>query len=185
MKRRIFLAGLSATVLPHSGHAVSTRIVSPKGGDHNVSSFRRVTWEDHFDDLGKGTIIADTQSAVLYFWSADGEISKLFPCSVPQSEARTKRGYTKIVRKKTGPTWRPTPRMRRADPTLPAVVGPGPDNPLGTHALYLGWTYYAIHGTHNDDKIGRRSSSGCIGLYNHHIAELFELAQIGTQVKII
>ena len=52
---------------------------------------------------------------------------------------------------------------------LPAYVPPGPNNPLGTHALYLSWTYYRIHGTHDTRKIGRRSSSGCVGLYNQHI----------------
>ena len=62
---------------------------------------------------------------------------------------------------------------------------PGPDNPLGTHALYLSWTYYRIHGTHDTRKIGRRSSNGCIGLYNEHIAELFSLTNVGTQVLLI
>jgi lipoprotein-anchoring transpeptidase ErfK/SrfK len=56
---------------------------------------------------------------------------------------------------------------------------------LGTHALYLSWQYYRIHGTHDTRKIGRESSDGCIGLYNEHIAQLFELAKVGTQVKLI
>ncbi|MDX5400992.1 MAG: L,D-transpeptidase, partial [Rhodobacterales bacterium] len=34
-------------------------------------------------------------------------------------------------------------------------------------------------------KIGRASSDGCIGLYNEHIEELFALARIGTQVRLI
>ena len=42
-----------------------------------------------------------------------------------------------------------------------------------------------IHGTNDTRKIGRRSSNGCIGLYNEQIAELFELATVGTQVKLI
>ena len=45
-----------------------------------------------------------------------------------------------------------------------------PDNPLGTHGLYLGWHYYRNHGTHDTRKIGRRSSDGCIGQFNEHIA---------------
>jgi lipoprotein-anchoring transpeptidase ErfK/SrfK len=75
--------------------------------------------------------------------------------------------------------------MLKRNPEWPAVIGPGPDNPLGTHALYLSWTYYRIHGTHDTRKIGRRSSNGCIGLYNEHIAELFGMTQVGTQVLLI
>ena len=60
-----------------------------------------------------------------------------------------------------------------------------PDNPLGTRALHLSWTYYRIHGTHDTRKIGRRSSNGCIGLYNEHIEQLYEMAYVGTQVLLI
>ena len=81
--------------------------------------------------------------------------------------------------------WRPTPRMLQRNPEWPSYIPPGPDNPLGTHALYLSWQYYRIHGTHDTRKIGRRSSNGCIGLYNEHIAELFSLTRVGTQVLLI
>ena len=56
---------------------------------------------------------------------------------------------------------------------------------MGTHALYLTWPAYRIHGTHDDNKIGRRSSNGCFGLYNRHIAEQCHLVRIGTQVRVI
>ena len=51
--------------------------------------------------------------------------------------------------------------------------------------MYLGWPAYIIHGTHDTRKIGRRSSDGCIGLFNEHIAQLFEMTPIGCQVRII
>jgi lipoprotein-anchoring transpeptidase ErfK/SrfK len=75
--------------------------------------------------------------------------------------------------------------MRQRDPTLPARVEAGPDNPLGTRAMNLGWQYYRIHGIDNVAKIGRRASNGCIGLYNHNVEEIFEWAVIGTQVRVI
>jgi len=77
------------------------------------------------------------------------------------------------------------PAMKERNPEWSDFIGPGPGNPLGTHALYLSWQYYRVHGTNDTRKIGRRSSNGCIGLYNEQIAELFELAKIGTQVKMI
>ena len=56
---------------------------------------------------------------------------------------------------------------------------------MGVRALHLSWTYYRIHGTHDTRKIGRRSSSGCIGLYNEQIIEVFERTPVGTQVRLI
>lgn len=151
----------------------------------NISSFRSLKWEPYFDSLKGGAVLVDTTSRALHFWSEDQSVYKLYPTSVPLTEELTRRGRTKITRKVEGPSWRPTPSMRIRNPEWPDFVGPGPDNPLGTHALYLSWTYYRIHGTHDTRKIGRRSSNGCIGLYNEHIAELFALTKVGTQVLLI
>ena len=129
--------------------------------------------------------MSDTTSRAIHFWSEDNKIYKIYPTSVPISDELTKLGRTKITRKVVGPSWRPTPSMLKSNPEWPEFVPPGPDNPLGTHALYLSWKYYRIHGTHDTRKIGRRSSNGCIGLYNEHIKELFSLAKIGTQVLLI
>ena len=152
---------------------------------HNISSFRALDWRPYFDTLKNGAILVDISSRALHFWSQDEETYSLYPTSVPMTEDLTKRGYTKIIKKVEGPSWRPTPAMRERNPEWPEFIGPGPDNPLGTHALYLSWTYFRIHGTHDTRKIGRRSSNGCIGLYNSQIAELFAATKLGTQVLII
>jgi L,D-transpeptidase ErfK/SrfK len=152
---------------------------------HNISSFRALDWRPYFDTLENGAILVDISSRALHFWSQDEETYRLYPTSVPMTEDLTKRGYTKIIKKVEGPSWRPTPAMRKRNPEWPEFIGPGPDNPLGTHALYLSWTYFRIHGTHDTRKIGRRSSNGCIGLYNSQIAELFAATKVGTQVLII
>ena len=151
----------------------------------NISSFRSLRWEPYFDNTKNGAVLVDITSRALHFWSEDQTIYKLYPTSVPLTEDLTRRGRTSVVRKVVGPSWRPTPAMRKRNPEWPEFVGPGPDNPLGTHAMHLSWTYYRIHGTHDTRKIGRRSSNGCIGLYNEHIAELFSLCKIGTQVLLI
>jgi lipoprotein-anchoring transpeptidase ErfK/SrfK len=129
-------------------------------------------------------MVVDISARALHFWEESGAYH-LFPSWVPLTEDLNRRGRTKIVRKVEGPSWLPSPSMKKRNPEWPDYVGPGPDNPLGTHALYLGWTYYRIHGTHDTRKIGRRSSNGCIGLYNEHIAQLFEMAKVGTQVLLI
>lgn len=152
---------------------------------NNISSFRMLDWRPYFDNLNKGAILVDITSRAVHYWSQDESVYKLYPSSVPLTEELTRKGRTRVVQKVEGPSWRPTPEMKERNPEWPDFIGPGPDNPLGTHALYLSWQYYRIHGTHDTRKIGRRSSNGCIGLYNEHIAELFDLAKVGTQVLLI
>jgi lipoprotein-anchoring transpeptidase ErfK/SrfK len=151
----------------------------------NISSFRSLQWQPYFSDTKNGAVLVDTTSRALHFWSEDQSVYRLYPTSVPLTEDLTRRGRTAIVKKVIGPEWRPTPAMKVRNPEWPDYVGPGPDNPLGTHALYLSWEFYRIHGTHDTRKIGRRSSNGCIGLYNEHIAELYSLTNVGTQVLLI
>jgi lipoprotein-anchoring transpeptidase ErfK/SrfK len=151
----------------------------------NASSFRSQDWRPYFDNLNNGAILVDITSRALHYWSPDGMTYRLYPTSVPLSEDLTRRGRTQIVLKDPEPDWRPTPAMRQRNPEWPEYVPPGPDNPLGTRAMHLSWTYYRIHGTHDTRKIGRRSSNGCIGLYNEHVEELYEMAQVGTQVLLI
>ncbi|MCB4454039.1 L,D-transpeptidase [Leisingera sp. McT4-56] len=152
----------------------------------NLSAFTQQNWQDHFETLGVGCLLADISSRALHYWGPDGETYRLFPSSVPMTEDLTKRGHTEVVRKKENPSWTPTASMRERDPTLPVTIEGGvPNNPLGTRAMYLDWPAYLVHGTHDTRKIGRQSSSGCIGLYNQHVEELYELVQIGTQVRLL
>lgn len=196
LTRRSALLGMAAAVtVPAAARAqalVSEQLApvqplapQPLPSRRNASSFVTQDWRDHFETLGVATIVADTSSRALHYWSADGTDYRIYPTSVPMTDELTKRGYTKVVRKKVGPTWTPTKNMRERDPTLPEFMEAGPGNPLGTHAMYLSWPAYLIHGTHDTRKIGRRSSSGCIGLYNEKIAELFEITPIGTQVRVL
>lgn len=189
--RRVFLgtavAGASMSVVPAFAQDDGTTEFT-NGGTvrNNVSSFRMLNWQDYFSSTKNGAILVDITSRALHYWSEDQAIYRLYPTSVPLSEDLTRRGNTTVVQKVVAPSWRPTPSMKERNPEWPDVVeGGAPDNPLGTHALYLGWTYYRIHGTHDTRKIGRRSSNGCVGLYNEHIQELFDLAKVGTQVLLI
>ena len=107
------------------------------------------------------------------------------PIGIGREGLQTPIGITEIIRKKEGPSWRPTKRMREEDPDLPVVVEPGPENPLGTHALDLGWPEYAMHGTNRPYGIGRRVSSGCIRLYPEDIKSFFEITPVGTKVTVL
>ena len=190
--RRVFLAGvtsLTGTVALSQSVDLPSDVGEEKAvsgvSRRNISSFRMLDWRSYFNTLRHGVILSDISSRAIHFWSEDESIYKLYPTSVPITDDLTRKGRTEVVRKVVGPSWRPTPEMRIRNPEWPEFIGPGPDNPLGSHALYLSWTYYRIHGTHDTRKIGRKSSNGCIGLYNEQIAELFSLTKVGTQVLLI
>lgn len=175
------LRAQSSDAFPDSEAAIRDRVPVRR----NSSSFRMQRWQDHFDSLGKGCLLADITSRALHYWGPDDSTYLLFPSSVPMSEELTRRGYSRIVRKAENPRWTPTPNMRKRDPSLPAFMEGGPGNPLGTRAMYLDWPAYLVHGTQDTRKIGRQSSSGCIGLYNEHVEQLYPLVQIGTQVRLL
>jgi len=130
-------------------------------------------------------IVINLAEMRLYYYKSAYEPPKTFPIGIGRDGLRTPMGTTSIVRKMDGPTWRPTPRMRSEDPTLPVSVPPGPENPMGTHALYLGFPTIAIHGTNKPYGIGRRVSSGCIRMFPEDITQMFSMAPVGTKVTVV
>lgn len=187
--RRAFLAGSASMIgvpaLAQNIPAGQAERDPTQSVRRNISSFRTLDWRPYFQDLRLGAILVDIDSRAVHYWNEEQSVYKLYPSSVPLSEELTRRGRTRVTFKDPEPDWRPTPSMKERNPEWPDYIGPGPDNPLGTRSLHLSWTYYRIHGTHDTRKIGRKSSNGCIGLYNEHIEELYEMANVGTQVLLI
>jgi L,D-transpeptidase ErfK/SrfK len=117
------------------------------------------------------------------------QVVHTYPIGIGKVGWKTPEGSTTVVRRTKDPVWRPTASIlaehKKNDDPLPAVVPAGPDNPLGRFAFYLGWPTYMIHGTNKPAGVGLRSSHGCIRLYPEDIAQLFELAPIGTSVRVV
>jgi L,D-transpeptidase ErfK/SrfK len=107
------------------------------------------------------------------------------PVGIAAEEVAPRLGTTRIVGKRRDPSWSPTATMLAATPDLPRFVPPGPENPLGSRALDLGWSGYVIHGTNRPYGIGRRVSQGCVRLHESAIAELFATAATGTAVRFV
>jgi L,D-transpeptidase ErfK/SrfK len=120
----------------------------------------------------------------LYYFQRDSVV-RSYPIGIAKDGYATPMGDTTVVSKREKPTWVPGESARRDDPKLAARVPPGPDNPLGEYALYLGWPTYLIHGTNDPRGVGRHSSRGCIRLYPDDIAELFTLVLPGTKVRVV
>lgn len=136
-------------------------------------------------DAPRKDVVINLPEMRIYVYLNSHEAPVTFPIGIGREGLSTPTGKTTIVRKIQGPYWRPTDRMRKEDPKLPEVVPPGPENPMGTHALYLGWAQYAIHGTNRPYAIGRRVSSGCIRMYPEDIKQFYKIIPVGTRINVI
>ena len=134
-------------------------------------------------------IVINLPELRLYYYPKGEHRVVTYPLGIGREGWSTPTGTTRIVRKREHPTWTPPESIRReyaAEGTpLPDVIGPGPDNPLGDYALYLGMAGYLLHGTNKPYGVGMRVSHGCIRLYPEDIAALFPRVPVGTPVRII
>lgn len=134
-------------------------------------------------DAPRNGIVLNLPEMRLYHFRAGSVVTH--PVGIGQEAWATPKGTTTVVRKTADPTWYPPASIRAEKPELPSMVPPGPDNPLGTHALYLGWPAYLIHGTNKPDGVGRRVSHGCVRMYPEDIVEMYNTVTAGTPVRVV
>jgi lipoprotein-anchoring transpeptidase ErfK/SrfK len=130
-----------------------------------------------------GTIVVDTANTHLYYVLGGGRAIR-YGVRVGR-DGFTWNGVQKISRKAEWPDWHPPTEMIERQPYLPRFMAGGPGNPLGARAMYLGSTIYRIHGTNQPSTIGKFVSSGCIGMLNEDVSDLFERAKVGTRVVVM
>ncbi|WP_163560091.1 L,D-transpeptidase family protein [Halomonas sp. NO4] len=139
-------------------------------------------------DAPREGIVVNLSELRLYYYSAEGVV-ETYPISVGREGFGTPVGVTRTTVKVKDPHWSPPRSMReeaaaRGEPP-PTVVPPGPENPLGRHAILLALPSYLIHGTNKPEGVGMRVSRGCIRMYPEDIESLYARVPSGTQVNII
>ena len=130
-----------------------------------------------------GTIVVDTPNTYLYYVLGNGRAIR-YGVRVGR-DGFTWTGVQKITRKAEWPDWHPPPEMIERQPYLPRFMAGGDGNPLGARAMYLGSTVYRIHGTNQPSTIGKFVSSGCIGMLNEDVSDLFDRVKVGTRVVVM
>ncbi|MBZ0157966.1 MAG: L,D-transpeptidase family protein [Alphaproteobacteria bacterium] len=134
----------------------------------------------------EGLVINLSEMRLYYFYTKRNEhLAMTFPIGIGSEGHATPVGNFSIVQKTVNPSWYVPESIKREYPELPDVVPPGPDNPLGTHALRLSLRSILIHGTNRPFAIGRRASHGCIRLYPEDIPKLFDAVPSGTPIAIV
>lgn len=139
-----------------------------------------------------GVVLNIATKRLFYFPAvSDGETKQVitYPIGIGRVGWETPLGDTTVVSKAKDPSWWVPASVRRehaeAGDPLPAVVPPGPDNPLGNRVLKLDMPGYLIHGTNMPYGVGMRVSHGCVRLYPENIEILYEFVDVGEPVTII
>ncbi len=112
-----------------------------------------------------------------------------YPISIGRMDWETPLGLTRVISKVVNPAWYPPKSVRDEHAaegrSLARVVPPGPDNPLGKHAMRLDIPGYLIHGTNRPAGVGMRVTHGCLRMFPEDIDLLFPLIAVNTPVRII
>ncbi|MCU7877591.1 MAG: L,D-transpeptidase family protein [Candidatus Thiodiazotropha sp. (ex. Lucinoma kazani)] len=136
----------------------------------------------------KGVII-NLAELRLYYFPDDQPVVITYPIGIGREGWSTPTGETRVIGKKKDPSWTvPESILQEHEDDgnpLPPVVLPGPDNPLGNRAIYLGMNGYLLHGTNKPYGVGMRVSHGCIRLYPENVERFFEEVEVGVPVRII
>ncbi|ASC72131.1 Putative L,D-transpeptidase YqjB [Halomicronema hongdechloris C2206] len=108
-----------------------------------------------------------------------GEPIVSYPVAVGQEDWQTPVGTFTVQTMRRHPVWQ--------HPITGEPIAPGPENPLG--ARWIGFwqdgTYQiGLHGTNQEDSIGRAISHGCIRLRNVDIIDLYDRITLGTPITV-
>jgi|TARA_R110000772_G_C13308700_1_gene439630 L,D-transpeptidase ErfK/SrfK len=150
------------------------------------------TWHILPEAARKGIVINTAEMRLYHYEPAVAEQPArvgVYAISIGRGGRETPLATARVTRKAQNPTWYPTESIRkdRAERGTPvaAVVPPGPDNPLGTRALYLNLPAYLIHGTNRELGIGMPVTAGCVRMYPEDVEYLYEQVPVGSQVEIV
>jgi L,D-transpeptidase ErfK/SrfK len=134
----------------------------------------------------KGIVVNLSEMRLYYFFTEKGaRVVTTFPIGIGAEGDDTPEGNFRVIEKIENPSWYVPESIQEEKPYLPKVLPPGPDNPLGSHAMRLSLHTILIHGTNKPWGVGRRVSHGCIRLYPEDITKLFDLVPIGSSVTIV
>lgn len=144
-------------------------------------------------DAPRRGIVLNVAAKRLFYYpeAVEGEkpVVMTYPIGIGRVGWETPTGKAKVVAKATDPhwyvPWSVQQEHREAGDPLPAVVPPGPDNPLGRHVLQLDMPGYLIHGTNMPYGVGMRVSHGCVRLYPENIELLYSLVPVGEPVHLV
>lgn len=181
--------GATLAVVPHQ---VGRTLDVPAAAAHLVNALRTgdtdirlpvaLTQPELRTEAFAKVILVNTRSNTLHLY-LDRKVARTYRVATGTPGYPTPLGQFRITAKRRNPTWgNPWAPWSM---NMPAFIGPGPNNPLGTRALNISASGIRIHGTPDAASIGGPASHGCIRMLMREAEELFEIVDVGTPVLII
>ncbi|MBR9870334.1 MAG: L,D-transpeptidase family protein [Gammaproteobacteria bacterium] len=138
-------------------------------------------------DSAREGIVINLAEYRLYYFTGGGV--QVYPVGVGTEDNPSPLTNAKVTMPLESPAWYPPASIRAeyeaSGDYLPRMIPPGPDNPLGTHALMLSEKGYLIHGTNKKFGVGMAVSHGCFRMYNEDISRFAYQVSKGTPVQVI
>ena len=144
-----------------------------------------------FSGYERGQIVVDTSARFLYLVESSST-ARRYAIAVGREGLEFK-GKATIGDKQEWPRWIPTKEMQEREPQKYGQykdgMNGGPDNPLGSLAIYLYQgkkdTHIRIHGTNQPQTIGTNASNGCFRMVNDHVMDLYNRVKMGSEVIVM
>ncbi len=130
-----------------------------------------------------GLVVNIPEMRLYDFGVEDGP--EVFAVAIGDADDPTPVGEYRVGAKRSEPEWRVPASIRAVKPELPAVVPPGPDNPLGSRWMTIGTSSYGLHGTNVRWSIGRIATHGCVRFYEEDIVRLYDRVREGTRLQLV
>jgi len=123
-------------------------------------------------------LLIDLSKRRVYLYS-DNKVKASYSIAIGKPGWETPTGSFKVMRMTRDPYWR--------HPFTNEVVPPGKDNPLGKR--YIGFLTgsrmdIGLHGTNENNLIGKAVSHGCVRMHNKDAIALFDQVSVGTPVIV-
>jgi lipoprotein-anchoring transpeptidase ErfK/SrfK len=156
-----------------------------------------------FDRAGDSIVVVDTgaddnpEKADRVEVDKNRQIVKLFdkahaligfyPATVGSEEKPSPSGTLKVTEIDQNPTYRYNPayHFKGVHSRKPFIIGPGPNNPVGTVWINLSADGYGIHGTPSPGKVSKAASHGCVRLTNWDAERVAARVSKGTRVAFV
>jgi L,D-transpeptidase ErfK/SrfK len=138
--------------------------------------------------VSPGAIVVNVPQRMLYY-AVDTNDVRGVPVAAGRKGWSTPIEEFTVTAKETDPSWEVPASIleeaRQRGRPLPAVVSPGPDNPLGKFWLGLSVGRIGIHGTNAPSSVYGTVTHGCIRLGPDDIAWLYAQVSVGTPGRFV
>jgi len=134
-------------------------------------------------NIAKAILVVQSQFKIKLYKGA--HVEKTYRCAVGTAAHPTPNGKFKVTNKVKNPSWHNPGSAWAAN--MPSYIGPGPNNPLGTRAIYISASGIRMHGIPASENwsIGHRASHGCMRMWRKSVEDFYPRVKVGITVWII